>query len=92
MTSVERVRAALAFEEPDRVPLAHFAIDCDTIGRVIGRRSIVRDKAALTLAWWDGRRDEVAQQMAADLIDFYRALDVYDLIPLWKMAQVPPKG
>ena len=92
MTSVERVRAALAFEAPDRVPLAHFAIDCATLGRDIGRRSIVRDKAALTLAWWDGRRDAVAQQMAADLIDFYRALDVYDLIPLWKMAQVPPKG
>ena len=30
--------------------------------------------------------------MAGAMIDFYRALDVYDLIPLWKMAQVPPKG
>jgi uroporphyrinogen decarboxylase len=92
MTSIERVKAALAFEEPDRVPLAHFAIDCDTIGRVIGRKTIVRDKAALQIAWWEGRRDEVVAQMTEDLIDFYRALDVWDIIPLWKMARVPPKG
>lgn len=92
MTSIERVRAALAFEEPDRVPLAEFAIDCDTIGRVIGRKSIVRDKAGLTQAYWDGRRDEVVEQTIADLIDFYRALPVWDIIPLWKMAQVPPRG
>jgi len=92
MTSIERVKTALALEEPDRVPLAHFAIDCDTIGRVIGRKTIVRDKAGLTRAHWAGRRDEVVEQMIADLIDFYRALPVWDLIPLWKMAQVPPKG
>ena len=92
MTSIERVKAALAFQEPDRVPLAHFAIDCDTIGRVIGRPSIVRDKAGLRLAHWEGRRDEVVAQTIEDLIDFYRALDVWDVIPLWKMARVPPKG
>ncbi len=92
MTSIERVKATLAFEEPDRVPLAHFAIDCDTIGRVIGRKTIVRDKAGLTIAHWEGRRDEVVQQTIADLTDFYRALDVWDIIPLWKMARVPPTG
>ena len=92
MTSIERVKTALAFGEPDRVPLAHFAIDCDTIGRVIGRKSIVRDKAGLTQAYWDGRRDEVVEQTVADLTDFYRALPLWDIIPLWKMAQVPPTG
>ncbi|MBD3293086.1 MAG: hypothetical protein GF393_09190 [Armatimonadia bacterium] len=92
MTSIERVKSTLAFEEPDRVPLAHFAVDCDTVGRIIGRKSIVRDKAALTIAWWEGRRDEVVDQMTADLIDFYRAFDLWDIIPLWKMARVPPKG
>lgn len=92
MTSIERVRAALAFDEPDRAPLAHYAIDCDTIGRIIGRRTLVRDKAGLQIAWWEGRRDEVVESLAQDLTDFYRALDVWDVIPLWKMARVPPKG
>ncbi len=92
MTSVERVKTALAFEEPDRVPLAHFAIDCDTVGRVIGRRTLVRDKAGLKIAYWEGRRDEVVQSLIADLIDFYRALDLWDIIPLWKMTRVPPTG
>ena len=59
MTSRERVKAALRFEEPDRVPLACYAIDCDTASKVLGRHTYIRDKAGQKIAFWEGRRDEV---------------------------------
>ena len=37
MTSKERVRAAIAGEPVDRIPLGLYAVDCDTVERVIGR-------------------------------------------------------
>jgi hypothetical protein len=92
MTSRERVKAAIRFEEPDRVPLACYAIDCDTASRVLGRESFIRNKAAQRIAYWEGRRDEVVEGLIRDIPELFQKLDIYDLIHLRKIAVVPPKG
>ena len=92
MTSRERVKAALRFEEPDKVPLACYAIDCDTASKVLGRHTYIRDKAGQQIAFWEGRRDEVAAGLIEDIPELFRRLDIYDLIHLRKIAIVPPKG
>jgi len=49
------VLTTLRFEEPDRVPLGEFAIDFDTVERILGRETYVRAKAKTQIAYWDGR-------------------------------------
>ncbi len=92
MTSRERVKAALRFEEPDKVPLGCYAIDCDIASRVLGRHTFIRDKAGQKLAFWEGRRDEVVDSLKRDIPELFEKLDIYDLIHLRKIAIVPPKG
>lgn len=92
MTSIERVQGRPRLRGARPRAAREFAIDCGALRRVIGRRTIARDKAGLPQAYWGSRCDEVVEQTIADLTDFYRALPVWDLIPLWKMAQVPPRG
>lgn len=86
------MRTALRFEEPDKVPLAVYAIDCDTASRVLGRKTFIRDKAATQIALWEGRRDEVVEALKADIPELYAKLDIVDLIYLSKVARVPPRG
>jgi hypothetical protein len=92
MTSRERVKAAIRFEEPDKVPLACYAIDCDTASKVLGRHTYIRDKAGQRIAFWEGRRDEVVEGLIEDIPELFQKLDIYDLIHLRKIAIVPPKG
>ncbi len=80
MTGKERVRAAIARQPVDRVPLGLYAVDHDTIAAVIGRPTVVRNQLAMQLALWEGRREEMVQQWKADLTDFYRKLDCVDII------------
>jgi len=89
MNSRQRVRAAIAREPVDRVPLGFYAVDYDTIERVLGRTSYVRNKIATQIALWQGRRDEVAQSIKADAVEFYRKIDCADII-LPKEAHVLP--
>ena len=91
MTSVERVRTAIAGKCPDRVPLGFYAVDRDTVERIIGRKSFVRDKIGTVLALAEGRREEIAESLKEDSVQLYRSLDCADLI-LPKEAQLlPPK-
>ncbi len=92
MTSIERVRTTLRFQEPDKVPLALYAMDCDIAGAVLGRKTLIRDKAGQQIAFWEGRRDEVVEALKQDLVDLFHKLDLYDCIALYKMCRVPPKG
>lgn len=92
MTSRDRVKTALRFEEPDKVPLACYAIDCDTASRVLGRHTFIRDKAGQQIAFWEGRRDEVVEGLIRDIPELFQKLDIYDLIHLRKIAIVPPNG
>ncbi|MCJ7548641.1 MAG: uroporphyrinogen decarboxylase family protein [Anaerolineae bacterium] len=93
MNSKERVRRALAHEPVDRVPIGFFAIDFDTVERILGHETYVRAKAKSQIAFWEGRRDEVVQSWKEDTIELYRKLDFIDIVNVSAMASSvgPPK-
>ena len=93
MNSKERIQTILRHSMADRPGLGFFAIDSDTAGRVLGRKTYWRNKAACKIAFWEGRRDEVVQSWIADAIELYKKLDIIDIIPVWNIAAgfCPPK-
>jgi len=93
MNSKERVKSVLDGGVPDRVPWGEWAVDFDTVGRVIGRETFYRAKARSQFAFWDGRRDEVVQSWREDGIEFFRKMDCFDIINVAAMASsvAPPK-
>ena len=92
MTSKERVRAAINLRPVDRVPLGFYVVDCDTIERVIGRKTFVRDKIRAQVAFWEGRRDEVVESYKRDTVEFYRKIELADVIDFKEAPMVPPRG
>ena len=91
MNGKERVQAAVAREPVDYVPLGLYTVDYDTVERVIGRPTYVRNKIAIKLALWEGRRDEVAQSIKEDTVAFYRKIDCADLILPKEAPFLPPR-
>ncbi|HJN30245.1 MAG TPA: uroporphyrinogen decarboxylase family protein [Candidatus Latescibacteria bacterium] len=90
MNSKERVRAAIQRQPVDRVPLGFYAVDCDTVGSVLGRPTFVRDKVESQIALWEGRRDELAAALKADVVEFYRLMDCADLLLPKEAMLLPP--
>lgn len=92
MKSKERVQRALAHQPVDRVPIGFFAIDFDTVERLLGHETYLRAKAKSQIAFWEGRRDEVVQSWKEDTIELYRKLDFIDIINVGAMASstAPP--
>ena len=90
MNSRQRVRAAIAREPVDKVPLGFYAVDHDTIEHVLGRKTYVRNKIATQVALWQGRRDELAAGLKADVVEFYRKIDCADLILPKEAHLLPP--
>lgn len=84
----ERVLAALDHREPDRIPWGEHSIDYNVYEDILGRQTFVQAKMRETLAYWEGRRDEVVESYKRDKIDLVRALDM-DIIAV---SAVPPKG
>ena len=74
MTSKERVRTVLEGGIPDRVPIGEFAIDFDTVEKIIGHETYVRAKARSQIAFWEGRHDEVAESYLNDHIELHKRL------------------
>ena len=93
MTSKERVNAVLRSEIPDKVPWGEWAVDFDTVGKIIGHQTYYRAKARSQFALWEGRRDEVVQSWKEDAIEFFRKMDCFDIINISAMASsvAPPK-
>lgn len=93
MTSKERVQAVLRGETPDKVPWGEWAIDFDTVSKIIGHDTFYRAKAKSQMAFWEGRRDEVVESWKEDGIAFFRAMDCFDIINVSAMASsvAPPK-
>jgi hypothetical protein len=81
MTPKDRVRAALAHDEPDCVPTGEFATDHSVIGEALGRPTYWRGKRRYCEALWDGRRDEVVEGMKRDIVEFTRKMDL-DMVPV----------
>jgi hypothetical protein len=88
----KRVKQALARQPVDRIPLGFYAIDFDTVERVLGHETYLRAKAKTRIAPWEGRRDEVVQSWIEDSIALYRKLDLLDIVNLAAEACgiVPP--
>ncbi|HOI55762.1 MAG TPA: uroporphyrinogen decarboxylase family protein [Phycisphaerae bacterium] len=93
MNSRQRIVAALRHEPVDRIPYGEFAVDYDTVAAVLGRETFLRNKAGSTIAFWESRRDEVAQSWREDFIEFYRRMDCFDILNVAAMAGglLPPK-
>ncbi|MBN1248970.1 MAG: hypothetical protein JXC32_15025 [Anaerolineae bacterium] len=93
MNSKERVRRALAHKPVDRVPIGFFAIDFDTVERLLGHETYLRAKAKSQIAFWEGRRDEVVQSWKEDTIALYKKLDFIDIVNVSAMASsvAPPR-
>ncbi len=91
MTSKERVYAALEGRIPDKVPYAEFAVDFDTVERILGRETYLRAKAASQIAFWEGRDDEVAQSWLEDHIELHKKLGL-DIVtfPMATWEMPPP--
>ncbi|MBM4039684.1 MAG: hypothetical protein FJ290_14340 [Planctomycetes bacterium] len=81
MTPKERVKAALAHREPDRVPTGEFATDHSVIAEALGRPTFWRAKRRYHEALWDGCRDEVVEGMKRDLVEFTLKMGL-DLVPV----------
>ena len=94
MTSKQRVLSVLNNTIPDKVPWGEWAIDFDTVSRVLGHDTYYRAKAKSQFAFWDGRRDEVIQSWKEDSIAFFRKMDCFDIINISAMASsvTPPRG
>ncbi len=94
MTSKERVQAVLRGDIPDKVPWGEWAVDFDTVGKIIGRETYYRAKAKSQIGLWEGRRDEVVQSWKEDGIEFFRKMPCFDIINISAMASsvAPPKN
>jgi uroporphyrinogen-III decarboxylase len=86
------VHACIARRPTDAVPLGFYLVDHDTIAKVIGRPTYVRNNVGTQIALWEGRRDEVVESMKTDVVDFYRKVDLCDIITFKEAGIVPPKG
>lgn len=94
MNSKERIQRTLARLPVDRIPIGFFAIDYDTVEKILGHETYLRAKAKTQIAFWEGRRDEVAQSWREDLIALHRKLDFLDIVSLDTQAcgLLPPKN
>jgi len=92
MNGRDRVRAAIARQPVDYVPLGFYAVDHDTVERVIGRPTLVRNKVEIRIATWEGRRDDLVQSFKHDSVEFYEKIDCADLILFKEAPLVPPVG
>jgi len=88
MTSKERVKTAIQLQQPDKIPYGEFAVDWDTVERVLNRKTYLRHKARSAKALWDGKRDEVVECWKQDAVEVVRKLDL-DIAVAWV---VPAKG
>lgn len=91
MNGKERVRAAISRKPVDKVPLGLYCVDHDIVEKVIGRPTFVRNKLRIKLALAAGCRDEVAQSLKEDTVEFYRKIDCVDLIAAKEAALLPSK-
>ena len=91
MNSKERVRRTLEGLIPDRVPWAEFAIDFDTVEKIVGHETFLRAKARSRIAFWEGRHAEVAESYLKDHIELHRRLEL-DIVT-FPMAtwEIPPE-
>ena len=91
MTAKECVRRTISRESAPYIPLGFYVVDYDTIEAVIGRETYVRNKIKCQIALWEGRRDEVAESLKHDTVEFFKKIDCCDLITFKEVLALPPR-
>ncbi len=76
MNSKERVITTLNGDIPDRVPIGEYAIDFDTVEKIIGHETYLRAKAKSQIAFWENRHEEVAESYLKDQIELHEKLEL----------------
>jgi len=92
LNSKERVLKVLELKVPDVIPYGEYAIDFDTVEKILGHETYLRAKAKSKIAFWEGRREEVVQSWKEDIVELYTKLDCIDIVNLAAEASgiVPP--
>ena len=59
---------------------------------MIGHETYLRAKAKSQIAFWEGRRDEVAQSWKEDFVELQKRLPIFDIVNLASQAtaMLPP--
>jgi uroporphyrinogen decarboxylase len=78
----DRVIAALAHREGDRVPTGENAVDGALVQQILGRSTLYNARWRERQALWNGRRDEIVADYGAAHVDLVRALE-------WDYVRVP---
>ncbi len=76
MNSKQRVITTIQGKIPDRVPFAEFAVDFDTVEKIIGHETYLRAKARSQIAFWENRHQEVVDSYINDRIELYDKIDM----------------
>ena len=76
MNSKQRVLSTINGRIPDRVPFGEFAIDFDTVEKIIGHETFLRAKAKSQIAFWEGRHEEVVDSYINDRIELMKKVDL----------------
>ncbi len=91
MNSKERIKKALAFEEADRVPIGD-TVDYKIIEEVLGRPTFHRATWKIQNALWQGRRDEVVENIKHTYVDFIQILELDVVTPAWNPSANLPES
>lgn len=70
----DRVLTTLDHGEPDIVPWGEHWIDYNIFEDVLGRATLYHAKMKETIAWWEGRDEDIIASYKRDLIDLVDAL------------------
>jgi hypothetical protein len=93
LNSKQVVNDVLSHRQPAYIPLGTYAIDCDTVEKIVGHETYVRNKVKTFIALMEGRRDEVLQSLKEDSVALFRKLDCIDIIlPEKEAILLPPIG
>jgi len=90
MSSKQAVYDVLNHRTPEYIPIGLYAVDCDTVQKIIGHETYVRNKAGMQTALWAGKRNEVAQSLKEDSVELFRKLPNIDIIIPYKEAPLLP--
>jgi uroporphyrinogen decarboxylase len=94
MNSKERIAAAFAHREGDRVPIFEQSVASDTASEILGREAFtgttyMHYQEAAAWMQGDAAHEDFERRLEQDIVDLARALHFDMLHPPWRMSQRP---
>ena len=71
-----RMIAAFEHREPDRVPIGEQSIDWEITDQALGVKTLYRAKWRAYTALWEGRRDDIMESTARDLVGLAKKFEL----------------